>query len=434
MLQTGSRRFLILLYAWMPLLLQAQTLELVFDSAVVPISLQKLIVDVIQKHPQITVQNAAVHVAEAGVQGAQWQFYPTPSITMESANVSAGDTSYGGDRHVSVLGLRQTLWNGGRLTASLDKAKAAVTLSSAIREESKQQLALRVIQSYGDWIAAFEKQKVYLSGLSLHRQMKEMVVRRVQEGLSAHSDQILAEERLALLEADALASASQKRTALLKLSQLAGLSVNELSLAQAPTSTRLNDSPLATLLQLVDSHSPTLARYRAVARMQLSAVIERKADVWPEIYARVERQYGNFSIAGLQTVNRAFVGVATRFGAGLSTQTAIAEAMGQHEAALAEIEVQRLSLQEQVMVDHTMLMDSETRRIALKEGAAKSRQVLQSWDRQFFSGRKSWQDLMNSAREQIQMEVQIADLEAARLIASWRLFALTEPELLMGSL
>jgi hypothetical protein len=41
---------------------------------------------------------------------------------------------------------------------------------------------------------------------------------------------------------------------------------------------------------------------------------------------------------------------------------------------------------------------------------------------------------MNSAREQIQMEVQIADLEAARLIASWRLFALTEPELLMGSL
>jgi len=418
----------------MPMLLHAQTVEPTVGMVAELVSLQKLITDVIQRHPQIAVQNAAVRVAEAGVQGAQWQFYPTPSITMEGASVSSGDTSYGGDRQVSVLGLRQILWNGGRLSASLDKAKAAVALSSAVRGESKQQLALRVIQSYGDWMSAFEKQKVYASGLSLHRQMKDMVVRRVQEGLSAHSDQILAEERLAMLEADALASATQKRTALLKLSQLAGLSVNEQSLAQAPTSAHQNDSPLAALMQLADSHSPTLARYRAVAQMQLSAVAERKADTWPEIYARVERQYGNFSAAGLPTVNRAFVGVATRFGAGLSTQTAIAEATGQHEAALAEIEVQRLSLQEQVMVDHTMLVDSEPRRAALQLGAAKSRQVLQSWDRQFFSGRKSWQDLMNSAREQIQMEAQIADLEAARLIASWRLFALTEPELLLGSL
>lgn len=389
-------------------------------------SLQLLIVEVIAKHPQLAVQAGAVRAAEAGVEGARWQFYPTPSISVESAATTSGDTTYGGDRQVAILGLRQPLWNGGRLSANLEKAKATLALNNALLSESRLQLTLRVVQSYGDWFAAHEKQKVYATGLGLHQQMKAMVVRRVQEGLSAPSDLVLAEERLAVLEADALAGAIQKRTSLLKLSQLAGRSLNEQELALRPAASGVPASSLEHLLNQAQETSPALARYRAIAQSQRSALTERKADQWPEVYARLERQFGNFSVSGMAPETRAFVGLTSRFGAGLSNQSSIAEAQGQLDAALAEIDVQRLGLQEQVMVDHTVLMQSEPRRLALQQGAAKSRLVLQSWDRQFLSGRKTWQDLMNSARENIQLEAQIADLEASRLVAFWRLMALTD--------
>jgi adhesin transport system outer membrane protein len=183
---------------------------------------------------------------------------------------------------------------------------------------------------------------------------------------------------------------------------------------------------LDLLLIQAQETSPALARYRAIAQTQRSALAERRADQWPEVYARLERQFGNFSVSGMAPETRAFVGLTSRFGAGLSNQSSIAEAQGQLDAALAEIDVQLLGLQEQVMVDHTVLMQSEPRRVALQQGAAKSRLVLQSWDRQFLSGRKTWQDLMNSAREHIQLEAQIADLEASRLVAFWRLMALTD--------
>lgn len=391
-------------------------------------SLQTLIGEVLAKHPQLAVQGASVRAAEAGVEGARWQFYPTPSVTVENAAVSASDTSYGGDRQVSILGLRQSLWNGGRLTANLEKAQATLDLNSALLAESRLQLTLRVIQSYGDWLAAYEKQTVYATGLGLHQQMKEMVVRRVQEGQSAPSDLVLAEERLAMLEADALASSTQKLTALLKLSQLAGRTLSDQDLAQRPATVSVPGSSLELLLRQAQESSPTVARYRAAAQVQRSALTERKADQWPEVYARLERQFGNFSTAGQAPETRAFVGVASRFGAGFSDQSSIAEAQGQLDAAVAEIDVQLLGLQEQVMVDHAGLVQSEPRRIALQQSVAKSRLVLQSWDRQFLSGRKTWQDLMNSAREHIQLEAQMADLEASRLVAFWRLMALTDSE------
>ncbi|CAD5371035.1 conserved exported hypothetical protein [Rubrivivax sp. A210] len=394
-------------------------------------SLQVLIAEVLARHPQLAVQGASLRAAEAGVEGARWQFYPTPSLSVENAAVSAGDSSYTGDKQVTILGLRQSLWNAGRLSANLDRARATVLLNSALLAESRLQLVMRVIQAYGEWAAAHDKQKIYATGLVLHQQMKDMVVRRVQEGQSAPSDQILAEERLAMLEADALASGTQKQTAMLKLTQLAGRPVLEPELAQRAATAHPLAHTLEQLLRQAQDSSPTLARYRAIAQSQASLVAERQADQWPEVYARLERQFGNYSAPGRAPVTRAFIGLSTRFGAGLSTQSSIAEARGQQDAALAEIEVQRLGLQEQVMVDHTVLVQSDARRLALQQGAAKSQLVQQSWDRQFLSGRKTWQDLMNSAREHIQLETQMADLEATRLVAFWRLLAVTDYEHLL---
>lgn len=80
------------------------------------------------------------------------------------------------------------------------------------------------------------------------------------------------------------------------------------------------------------------------------------------------------------------------------------------------------------MTDHALVVTSQNRRQALRASADLAGQVLASRDRQYLSGRKSWQDLMNAAREQVQVQVQLADLVGAQLVASWRL-ALTTGQL-----
>ena len=85
------------------------------------------------------------------------------------------------------------------------------------------------------------------------------------------------------------------------------------------------------------------------------------------------------------------------------------------------------------MTDHATLITTQSRRLALQTSAELSDRVLASWDRQYLSGRKTWQDLMNSAREQVQVQAQLADLEGTQLVASWRL-ALTTGELQAGEL
>jgi adhesin transport system outer membrane protein len=112
-------------------------------------------------------------------------------------------------------------------------------------------------------------------------------------------------------------------------------------------------------------------------------------------------------------------------GAGLSTFSAVNETVQRHAAALTELEAQQRNLAEQVMTDHALLVTSQSRRQALQSSAVLADEVLASWDRQYLSGRKSWQDLMNSAREQVQVQAQLADLEGNQLVASWRLALIT---------
>jgi adhesin transport system outer membrane protein len=95
--------------------------------------------------------------AQAGVAGARWQFFPTPSLSFEKVDAASSDPSYRGDQQVSTVGVRQPLWTGGRLTGNLAKAEAQELASRAELEGTRQQLALRVLQAYADAIASQAK-------------------------------------------------------------------------------------------------------------------------------------------------------------------------------------------------------------------------------------------------------------------------------------
>ena len=391
--------------------------------------LEQLIHSALASHPSAQGQRALVESAEAGVDSARWQFYPTPSVSIETAQASATDRLYQGENRVSTARLQHPLWTGGRLTAGMDKAAAGLVVSQASLEEVRLQLGLRVVQAYGDWLSAYLKTLANEKSLATHLRLREQVKRRLSEGASAESDLTLAVTRLESISADVTAARAQAEVALARLGQLLGSPVDGAVLAQAVAAPRelanAGRTGVQALLEMALGIHPTVAKAQAQARVQEAVVGERRADLSPELYARIERQYGNYNFPNGEPQNRLFIGLASRFGAGLSTLSNIEAARTQHAAALTEIEVQSRTVSEQVLSDYALAVSTVSRLASIQASLKAAADVSTSYDRQFLAGRKSWLDVMNAARELAQTETQLADLQSTQVVVTWRLAAYT---------
>lgn len=387
-------------------------------------TLEQLITAALQSHPAVTAQRAQAQAAESGVDSALWQFYPTPSVAVEAVGGSGSDPNYRGDAYVTTLRLQQPLWTGGRLTAGLSKAQATATATQASLEEVRQQLALRVVQTYSDWLAAHGRGQSFDKSIEVHLRLSDQVNRRIEQGAAAQSDRILVESRLANLHSDSVQARGQRDTALARLGQLLGHSLEDAELIALLAPPRSVNAKLQALLD-VSAH-PTIQKMQAQAKVQEAVIDERRADLKPEVYLRAEQQFGNYSIANAASESRLFIGMNSRFGAGLSSQSNVQAARAQHQAALADVQVQERALSEQILADHALATLSQARMTALTASLAATGQVSESYERQFLAGRKTWQDVMNAAREINQTEVQLVEAQATQVAVTWRLAISTQ--------
>jgi len=326
--------------------------------------------------------------------------------------------------------LQQPLWTGGRLTAGLDKARANEEASKGSAQEVAQSLALSVVDGCGDFGAGELKVIAYKNSLGTHDTLLKRVQRRVKEGASPDSDLILAQSRFSSTESDLAAAQAQRQVALERLRELVGRSLISPEIctvvgAQFPVMVAQSSDVLVN--QALDS-SPGLAKLKSNAESIRQDIELAKADLSPELYVRLERQYGNFNVPGYSGVglNRIFVGMSTRFGAGLSNVSVIDSARAKYESALTDIDTRRRQLREFVRSEYTLGLSADARRNFLYTSFKDSEKVSQSWDRQFLAGRKQWQDVMNAAREHAQLEVQLADATAQAWTANWKLLVLAE--------
>jgi adhesin transport system outer membrane protein len=391
-------------------------------------SLETLIASAVQTHPAVQAQRAQQGAAEAEVEAARWQFFPTPSVSVEKANAARRDINYAGDSTVSTVRLQQPLWTGGRLTAGKERAEAGVAVSRGALDETRQQLALRVVQVYSEWLAAHLKRQALDTSLATHTRLRDQVTRRIGQGVSSDSDLVLAVSRRQAVLAEIALARAQQDTALARLGQLTGEPVGDAGLADAVAVPRPIRGTLADLLARAQAQDPTTHRLQAQARRQETMIAEARAALSPEVVVRAERQFGNYSFRNARPENRVFIGVSSQFGAGLSTFSNIRGARAQYDAALLEVDAQHRNITEQVMADYALATESKARLEALQASLDAAGDVAKSYDRQFLAGRKSWLDVMNAARELAQLETQIADIRSAQVVATWRLALLTNAD------
>lgn len=409
-----ASRLLLSIALWLPALCQAA-----------PLPLEALIDATLQTHPAVQAQRAQQGAAQAEVEAARWQFFPTPSVSVEKANAGRDDINYGGDSTVSTVRLQQPLWTGGRLSAGKRRAEAGVAVSQGALDETREQLALRVVQAYSEWLAAHLKLRAGETSLATHTRLRDQVTRRIESGVSADADLVLAVSRLQSVTADLALARAQQDSALARLGQLAGYPVDAASLEGALAAPQPLPAGVAALLARAQDQDPTARRLRAQAQRQETLIAEQRAALSPEVYVRAERQFGNYLLRNAAPENRIFIGISSQFGAGLSTLANIRGARAQYDAALAEVGAQQRNVSEQVLADYALATASAARLQALQASLDAAGDVARSYDRQFLAGRKSWLDVMNAARELAQTEAQIADIRSAQLVTTWRLAILT---------
>lgn len=390
-------------------------------------SLPQLLEAATTQHPSVRNQEAQQRAARQGVDAAKWQFFPTPSLSVEGVSASKDDPSYGGDAQVTYLRLQQPLWTGGRLTSNQDKARVGLELAQANTADTQLQLALRVVQAYADWMTADLKMRAYQSSVETHQLLLVQARNRIAQGASPASDLNLVQGRADATAADQSVAELQRQQALNRLAELTGQSrLNSASLQIHVATAPSWHSDLSSLTDQALSTHPGVRRAQLQRRIAELAVSERQSELQPDVFIRAERQWGHFSVKNASPENRLFIGVNSKLGAGLSNFSNLQAATEQLTAAAAEVESQESLVREQVSAELAQAQSFALRHRSLDGALVSARTVFQSFGRQFNAGRKSWLDLMTAARELASAEVQVAELSGAELLAAWRLQLLTQ--------
>lgn len=381
--------------------------------------------EVVDSHPAVVSAQQRLGAAVAEVDFARWQFYPTPSVGFEAA---ARDVAAGSNQQTGFVRLQQPIYTGGRLTQQLSRASANSRASAFALDEERRTIALRLLQALGDARAAAVKRQAYRESAASHVEFLGLVQRRVNEGLSPRGDVVLARSRLSSVRADLEAAEVQMDQALSRLEQLLGRSL-EASEYAALRADLVDDAAadwlipaLDRLVQLALQSSPSVSRSLAELEVRRADIGMARASFVPQVYLRAEHSRGNAGASQSQL----YLGIGSSFGAGLSDRSTVSAAEQRLQSQQAEVEARRREVIEQVRSEHTLTLSGERRVGVLADSANYAATVVQAWQRQFLAGRKTWQELMNAAREKAQADALLGEASAARWVSAHRLRLLVE--------
>ena len=269
--------------------------------------------------------------------------------------------------------------------------------------------------------------QAWQSGLRVTEKLLGLVQRRADEGLSTQSDVSLAQSRRSAVLADRELARTQQDAALQKLQSLSGESLHApLSPAGKPAKLQsygasFSSETLQSLVMTAHAADPTLARLQAEVQQLQAESNKARASLWPTLQLRIEQRQGNSSGHS----HRVMLGLESQWGAGLANLSGIQASQQRLIARRSDIQARERRLTEQVQSDWQLLRATEARLKTLADAVGSSEVVAESWGRQFLAGKKSWQDVMNAAREATQTQIQLIDAQAVADVTSWRLAVLT---------
>lgn len=389
------------------------------------LELKQLISLTIATHPSVYSEEFNVKSGEADVDSAEWQFYPTPNIELRTGD-SEDPSTVDVDGVAAVVSLEQPLWTGGRLSGGLDRAEAIVGARQLELAQTQRDLALNVVEVYGDWLSSNLRATAWEESLATHFLLKTSVAKRLAVGVASKSDELLASSRFESVVAQVSTARVGKEVALSSLAQLVGNGVELKDLKASLNPPKLYGNVQAMTKQALII-SPLVLQSLAQVEVAKAELSVQKSERWPDVFLRAEHQYNSTPMLGeSHSDSRIFIGTRTSFGAGLSSFTGTKALRYAYESRLAAVDSERRNVEQQIRGDSSLSESFRVQIPALESSVNTTEEVFESYNRQYLQGRKTWFDLLNSARDLVQVKVQLADAQASYLVVNWRLAIMTQ--------
>lgn len=382
-------------------------------------SLEDLIRQGLASYPTILARQSAKDAAQTDLTTAKLKFLPTPSFSTQRQNIAYSGQPTNREPATNIS-ISQPLFLDGGIIAGYNKADARLSAADYGLLETREEVSKRVINSYTQWLVAWMKIQALEDSVRLHEKLLAMIVRRYENGVASGADRDLGQSRLQQAQAELETQRSLESSALVSLSQLVGEPIGRQDLvgyvAKPLKPPRRTDGIAHALRQSV-----TVQRYTYEAEAAEQEAKEIRAQALPQLAFQAQRQIGNAYVPGAQGFDMYGLVVTYSPGGGFSSITGASAAFDRAKGARHQIETAKRELTDRLNADYNEYEFSQLKKESLQRAVDLSGDISASYDRQFFVGRKSWMDLMNSVRERAQTRVQLADAEGGIIGSSRRL-------------
>lgn len=367
-------------------------------SAGLPLALQTMM----QFHPAIQGQRAALEAADYGEQSANAARMPVLTVRGDTLNEEAAGSAV----------FNQPLWSFGRIDSQVYLARSGVRQEQLRLLEVQRDLVQQTAQAYAEVEAAHKLIQVADSDVTEHQQLYDRIKRRSGGGLASEADVQFAYGRLVQAQARLEGFRGELAVALTRLLALTQQTID----SQQPVPERLFPaSQRQALKQQALDASPSLAlKAEEVLAAGLRAD-QQLAEHFPTLSFQVERTIPNGAAAEGDALARSGFVLEARFG-GSSFGSYANTKRAKAEQRAAELDARATRLEVTRQIDALLInRDMQQRLLDAQINTVKAvGNTLNSFLRQYETGRKTWIEVLNTQREYTEARV-----EQQRIRANW---------------
>jgi len=379
-----------------------------------PLSINQALSTALEFHPLILSRRGDYEASRSDLDAARWSRFPSISSAAQTALDGLDQTS---------AGIIQPIWSGGRLSGQVESALARSKMALADVDDARQIVLTDTANSFLELTRALIKKDIAQSNVVEHQRLFEIIQRRALAATSPDVDVQLADARLSYAKSQELQVASSKQIARSQLEQLIGIEVHDIKLPSEP---KMTIELLSELENAAIAYSPTLRQLRSKSNNLKAEVKVASSVLYPQVSLGYERQFGELLFA--QEREQIFLSVEFQPGAGMSARALTSAANSRLKANYNEIEAAQRELRRQVQIAWQEREAARGQLLPSRRLVSATKEVVESYLRQYTVGRKSWLDVLNAQREFVQAEFTLSDYRVLLLNSSYRL------QILSGSL
>lgn len=361
-----------------------------------------------KENPQVLQAEAALKATGYEVSGNFTGYFPYVQI----------QTAQGENDNSSTIRVIQPLWNGGLTGAQVDQAKARQLIALSELNKTRLDLAMRTAETYLN-VALAQDQLVqwerYITSLS---KLVEVIERRASQGASPQADQQTAISRLRQAEAGREATRSILAANQAQLSSL---------LNRAPSASiwpadgsGLTEEDIARIgAEFAEAHPD---RQLAMSQIKLQEATARvsKATLWPELSAQYRTQFEG-TVIDPNDDDAALLVLTYQSNSGLRGYRAYQAEQERVQSAEARLKAAIRELESRIRVLRAERRSAQAQWAVQQQASAAAELLIESFERQFMVGRKTWLELLNTYREANDSRLQSIAIKRAFWLADVRL-------------